>query len=170
MKKKICIMLLICILFSCLLTSQKSFAKYVILDKKQMNVYFDKTPPTITITNPNGDKESYDKTKDEVIKKTENITVDTDDNVKIDHNEVRYNPTEKDFEGKEPVEFENGKEFEDEGYYEITAVDTSGNKTVIVILIDRSAPEVTVKFYKKGQVSISRNYNETLTGGVALCC
>ena len=169
MKKKICIMTIFCVLFTYMIT-QSCFAKYIMSSQKQMNVYIDKTPPTITITTPNGDNETYDKTKDDVIKKTENVTVDTDDNVKIDHNEVRYNPTEKDFEGKEPVQFENGKEFEDEGYYEIKAVDTSGNETVIVILIDKSAPEVFVRFYKKGQVSTSRNYNETLTGGVALCC
>ena len=65
-------MLLICILFSCLLTTQKTFAKYIMSDKKQMSVYIDKTPPTITIKTPNGDNETYDKTKDDVlVRKTE---------------------------------------------------------------------------------------------------
>lgn len=169
MKKKICIMTIFCVLFTYMIT-QSCFAKYIMSSQKQMNVYIDKTPPTITITTPTGDDETFDKTKDDVIKKTENVTVDTDDNIKIDHNEVRYNPTEKDFEGKEPIEFENGKEFEDEGYYEITAIDTSGNKTVIIILIDKSAPDIFVKFYKKGSVSLNTSYEKTWTGGVDLCC
>ena len=162
-------MTIFCVLFTCMIT-QSCFAKYIMSSQKQMSVYIDKTPPTITITTPSGDKEVYDKTKDDVIKKTEDVTVDTDDNIKIDHNEIRYNPTEKDFDGKEPTEFENRKKLEDEGYYEIKAVDTSGNTTTIIILLDKSAPEVTVKFYKKGEVSLNSNYNNLLLGGVDLCC
>ena len=40
-----------------------------------------------------------------------------------------------------------------DGYYKIVSYDTSNNKTEILVLIDNTPPDITVKFYKKGQVT-----------------
>lgn len=163
MNKKICIAIFVCILLTGILTMRMTFAKYVIEDKKQMSVYIDKTPPIINVTS--GEKqESFPKTQTEVIKKTDNVMLDTSDNIQIDHNEIYYNPTDNNFDGKTPENFDNEKELTNEGYYKVVAEDTSGNQTEIIILIDKSAPEVTVQFYKKNQVGILEK-----NGGVSLC-
>lgn len=135
-----------------------------------MNVYIDKTPPVIDLIN-NGKTEKFPQTQPDIIKRTEDTKIDTSDNIKIDHNEIRYNPSENKFDDKEPVNFDNGKTITDEGFYEITAIDTSGNTTKIVVLIDKSVPEVTVKFHKKNEISNleSKNTNDVFRNGGALC-
>lgn len=166
MKKKISIVMILFILFSSILI-QNCFAKYIMSSQKQMSVYIDKTPPIIDITS-DGNKESFSTSTTDIVKKTNDITIDTSDNIKIDHNEIYYNPTENNFNDKTPTNFENGKKITDEGYYKIIAVDTSGNKTEIIILLDKSAPSVTVQFYKKGAVSMISSNKNMLVGGVKL--
>ncbi len=156
MRKKIYIIMLLC-LFFCVMITQYSFAKYVMSGQKQLSIYIDKTPPVITVTNKDGTKESFPKTQSDVVKRTDDVTLDTSDNIKIDHNEIYYNPTENNFDGKTPTNFDDGKKLTDEGYYKIVAVDTSGNKTEIIILLDKSAPNVTVQFYKKGEIGLSND-------------
>lgn len=152
MRKRIFIVAIFCmILLSGL--CQKTYAKYILNGNLDMNVYIDKTPPVINITDKDGTKDSFPKTQDDVVKRKDDVTIDTKDNIEIDHNEIRYNPTENNFDDKTPENFDDGKKLDKEGYYEITAIDTSGNKTVIVILIDKSAPNVVVKYYKKNQIS-----------------
>ena len=91
MRKRICILLLACILFSCVLV-QNCYAKYVMADSKQMSVYIDKTPPIIELVNGNN-KEEFSKTDTNIIKRTEDTTINTSDNIKIERNEIYYNPT-----------------------------------------------------------------------------
>lgn len=154
-KKRIYIIAILCLVFS-LFAIQKSYAKYVINGNLQMSVYIDKTPPIINLTS-GGKKESYTKTQIDLIKKADDVTLDTSDNIKIDYNEIYYNPAENNFDEKTPTNFENEKELTDEGYYKVVAVDTSGNKTEIVVLIDKTPPDVIVKYYKKGQISLVNN-------------
>lgn len=135
---------------------QNCYAKYVMADSKQMSVYIDKTPPVIELVN-GSDKQEFSRTDTNIEKRTEGTIINTSDNIEIERNEIYYNPTENNFDGKTPTNFDNGKEIKDEGYYKIVAVDTSGNKTEIVILIDKSAPEITVKYYKKGEISLIKN-------------
>lgn len=149
MKKKLYIIIIFCLLFGALL-SQKSFAKYILQDNLEMSVYIDKTPPTINVIT-NGKKESFNKTPTDIIKRTKDITVNTNDNIKIKTNEYYYNPTKPSFDGIPSNNFEGDKIITDEGYYKIVATDTSGNKTEITILLDKSAPDVVVKYYKKGE-------------------
>ena len=125
-------------------------------DSKQMSVYIDKTPPVIELVNGNN-KEEFSKTDTNIIKRTEDTKINTSDNIKIERNEIYYNPTNNNFDGRTPTNFENGKEIKDEGYYKIVAVDTSGNKTEIIILLDKSAPDVTVRYFKKGEISLVKN-------------
>lgn len=169
MNKKIYIITIFC-LFLGIFLSQKCYAKYVLGGNLDMNVYIDKTPPVIDLIN-NGKTEKFPQTQPDIIKRTEDTKIDTSDNIKIDHNEIRYNPSENKFDDKEPVNFDNGKTITDEGFYEITAIDTSGNTTKIVVLIDKSVPEVTVKFHKKNEISNleSKNTNDVFRNGGALC-
>ena len=169
MKKRIFLIAILLIIFGVLL-SQKTYAKYVLSDSLSMKVYIDKTPPIISVTS-DGKKEDFDKSQTDLVKRTNDVTIDTTDNIKIDYNEVYYNPTTNNFDGKTPTRFDNGKQLTDEGYYKVVAVDTSGNKTEIIILLDKSAPNVTVKFYKKGEVSsLNRSVLDiTRNGGANLC-
>ena len=128
-------------------------------DSKQMSVYIDKTPPIIELVNGNN-KEEFSKTDTNIIKRTEDTTINTSDNIKIERSEIYYNPTNNNFDGRTPTNFENGKEIKDEGYYKVVAVDTSGNKTEIIILLDKSAPDVTVRYFKKGEISLVKNILE----------
>lgn len=150
MKNKISLICLF-LLLACLIFSQYSFAKYVINETSNLEVYIDKTPPIINIKTENSE-ENYTKTDlDTIIQKNSEITVSSSDNVKVDYNEYQYNSTTKDFSTSEPTKFDNGTTFTEDGYYKITSVDTSGNKTEIVILIDKTPPDVEVNYFKKGE-------------------
>lgn len=143
------IIILFCLLFLSMVT-QESYAKYVMSSKLQMNVYIDKTPPVIDVTS-NETKESFPKTQTNLIKKTNNVKLNVTDNIKLDYTDLYFNPSENNFNGKTPTKFESEKELTEEGYYKIIAVDTSGNSTQIVILIDKTPPTVTYRYFKKGE-------------------
>ncbi len=163
MRKKLYITIIFCLLFGTLL-SQNSFAKYVIQDTLQMSVYIDKTPPTINVIT-NGETESFTKNQTDIVKRMQDITVNTDDNIKIKTNKCYYNPTQPNFEGLESDNFEGDKKIADEGYYKIVATDTSENMTEIIILIDKTPPDVTVKFYKKSEEPKVSNSKQVLVAG-----
>lgn len=165
MRKRVLMIILLCIMFAILLC-QNTYAKYVMSGTLSMEVYIDKTPPIIDVTNKNGQTESYTRTTTDLIKKTDDVTLDTRDNVKIDYNEYYYNPSNNNFDGKTPTRFNNGKKLTDEGYYKVVAVDTSGNKTEIIILIDKTPPDVTVKFYKKAKIGLLTQGTIFQNGGV----
>lgn len=148
-KKKFYLIAILFFMFSLIIT-QKSYAKYVLDGNLQMSVYIDKTPPVIDLTN-NGTKETYNQTQTDLIKKSSDIVIDTSDNIKIAYNEFYYNPTANNFDGKTPTRFNNGRTFTEDGFYKIVAVDSSGNRTEIVFLIDKTPPDITYKFFKKGQ-------------------
>lgn len=152
MKNKI-IFIIILILFVSIAFSSLSFAKYTMDKELSMQVYIDKTPPTITIKS-NDNNGTY-KTTDlnNVIENNCEITVTTNDNIMVKQNEYVYNPTTKNFNNITPTKFESGKVLKDDGYYKITSIDTSGNKTEIIALIDKTPPNVNVQFYKKGAIS-----------------
>ena len=158
MKKRIYITILFCLLFG-MIISQKSFAKYIMQDTLQMSVYIDKTPPVINVVT-NGEKESFSKTQTDIVKRTNDIIVNTNDNIKIKTNECYYNPLKPEFDGLDSNNFEGDKVITDEGYYKIIATDTSGNKTEIIILLDKSAPNITVRYFKKGEETAKLNTTE----------
>lgn len=150
--KKITILSLVLIAFL-LLFSQTTYAKYSMNSDIGLQVYIDKTPPTINIKSDTMD-ENYSKSDlENIIKENKQIIITTSDNIKIDYNEYYYNATNKDFTNIQAKRFESGTSFSDDGYYKFVAVDTSGNKTEIVVLIDKTPPDVEVKFYKKGEVA-----------------
>lgn len=151
MRSKIKVIGVFIILFL-LIFSQYCFAKYVIVENKKLDVYIDKTPPVINLKAENRD-ENYSKTDlDKVINESKQITISTSDNIKIAYNEYVYNPNAKDFNNLENVKFDSGTVFENDGYYKVSAVDTSGNKTEIIFMIDKTSPDVQVKYFKKGEV------------------
>lgn len=161
MKNKI-IVISIFVLFLGIMCSSVCFAKYKLGQELSMQVYIDKTPPSITIKS-NDNNGTYTKTDlNNVIENNCEITVTTKDNIMIKQNEYIYNPTIKDFNNITPKKFESGKTLTEDGYYKITSIDTSGNKTEIVILIDKTPPKVDVHFYKKGTVSKA---NTQIIGG-----
>ena len=129
----------------------------------EYTVVIDKTPPVISVKPDGESKTDYPNTTNDVIKSSKNITLSTSDNFEIDYNEYWYNPNSNSFNG-EGTRFDNGKKLEDDGYYKITAHDTFGNTTTIIILIDKTPPEVTVKYYKKNQISLL-NTNDNLLYG-----
>lgn len=157
MKKKKYIIAIISLVFIAFF-SQRNYAKYIMGDKLEMGVYIDKTPPIIEVIT-NGEKETFPTSNlENVIKRTSDVIINTTDNIAIKENEYYYNPSNKDFNGVSSNKFENNKQLIDEGYYKIVATDTSGNRTEIVILLDKSAPEIHVQYFKKGEArSMLRN-------------
>ncbi len=149
MNKKIFIIAILFLVLGMMLT-QRNYAKYTMDGKLAMNVYIDKTPPIINITT-NGETEKFEKTQTDIVKRTEDVTIDTSDNIKIKNNEYSYNPSDSNFDNLESNTFENGEKLTEEGYYKIKAEDTSGNVTEIIILLDKSAPVVKVQYFKKGE-------------------
>lgn len=131
--------------------SQKCFGKYSLQDTLNVSIYLDRTPPVIDVVNKEK-TESFAQTQTEIIKKTEDFSINTSDNVEIKENEFYYHPSEANFDETEAQEFENGCEFTEDGFYEVVATDTSGNTTKIIILLDKSAPDVLVQYFKKGEV------------------
>lgn len=131
--------------------SQKCFGKYSLQDTLNVSVYLDRTPPVIDVVNKEK-TESFAQTQTEIIKKTEDFSINTSDNVEIKENEFYYHPSEANFAETEAQKFENGCEFTEDGFYEIVATDTSGNTTKIIILLDKSEPDVLVQYFKKGEV------------------
>lgn len=133
------------------LFTENSFAKYTMSKSSSLDVYIDKTPPTINIVSKDVN-ETY-KSSDllNVIKNNSEVTINTSDNIKIKNNEYCYNPTENNFNNISPSEFKSGNTFTEDGYYKIIATDTSNNKTEIIVLIDKTPPEVKVEYYKKGE-------------------
>lgn len=127
-----------------------STAKYITQESFNVAFSFDKTSPIIYLESGET-RECFEKTLTEQIDKTENIIINTTDNVEIKSNQYYFNPSLLQFDCIEPKQFENEQEFTEEGYYKIVATDTSGNTTQIVIRIDKSPPEIKVQYFKKGQ-------------------
>ncbi len=151
MSKKIIISLIASLAILLGFVQYNSYAKYILSDAIGMSVYIDKTAPIIQIES-NHNNGSYDKTNiNDIIKNNCEITVKTTDNIKIKENKYIYNPKSKDFNNIPAQKFETGKKFTDDGYYKISAIDTSGNTTEIVVLIDKTAPTVNVQYFKKGE-------------------
>lgn len=150
MKKKFYFVILLFLLFS-IYFSEISFAKYIFQNTLQLWIYIDKTPPTIFLKN-NGIEESYQNMPNDIIKKNSSVTVKTTDNIGIERNYFYYNSLDSNFLGIVSTEFEDEITLVEEGYYKIVAVDTSGNTTEIIFLIDTSAPVVNVTYYKKNEI------------------
>lgn len=129
------------------------FAKYVMQDTLAIGIYLDKTPPIIDVMS-DGTTESFQNFANDIVKKKQDVIIHTSDNVQIKQNLYQYHPSRPNFDEVERQEFENGKVFSEEGYYKIMAIDTSGNQTEIVVLLDKSAPEILVQYFKKGQASL----------------
>lgn len=129
------------------------FAKYVMQDTLAIGIYLDKTPPIIDVMS-DGTTESFQNFANDIVKKKQEVIIHTSDNVQIKQNLYQYHPSRPNFDEVERQEFENGKVFSEEGYYKIMAIDTSGNQTEIVVLLDKYAPEILVQYFKKGQASL----------------
>ncbi len=153
MRRKIIVSLIIILAILLGLLQYSAYAKYIMNDVVSMDVYIDKTAPIIQIES-NHNNGSYDKTNlEDVIKNNCEVTVKTTDNIKIKESKYIYNPKSNDFNNIPAQKFETGKELVEDGYYKISAIDTSGNKTEIIVLIDKTAPTVNVQFFKKGEVA-----------------
>lgn len=145
--------------------TQVAFAKYTLSDSTSLEVYIDKTAPVINLVTKDKNETFSKSNLDDVEKNNSEVTINTSDNIKVEKNEYYYNPSENNFDNKEPSPFDSGKEFIDDGYYKIVTTDTSGNKTEIVILIDKTPPDVEVKFYKKGEESKIATMQTVLSTG-----
>lgn len=129
----------------------------------EYTVAIDKVSPVISVKPDGKETENYPNTTNDVVNESTDITLTTDDNFSIDYNEYWYNPSSNSFSG-DGTKFENGEKLTDDGYYKITAHDTFGNTTTIIILLDKTPPEVTVTFRKKADISLI-NINDILRNG-----
>ena len=163
--KKIVILNVILLMFLLFFT-QPTFAKYTMNETLGLEVYIDKTPPTINLKSDNLNNNYNKSDLNNVIKDNKEITINTSDNIKIDYNEYYYNSTKNDFNNIVANRFESGTKISNDGYYKIITVDTSGNKTEIIVLIDKTPPEVNVKFYKKGEVAQVTEMSSRTIGGI----
>lgn len=153
MSKKIIVSLVVTFAILLSILQYSAYAKYVMNGAINMDVYIDKTAPVIQIES-NHNNGSYDKTNlKDVIKNNCEITVKTTDNIQIKENKYIYNPKSNDFNNIPAQSFETGKKLTEDGYYKISAIDTSGNTTEIVVLIDKTASTVKVQYFKKGSVA-----------------
>lgn len=158
MKKK---MVIFCLVFLILFVS-KSFAKYKIQDTLMIPIAIDKTLPIVDVI-CNETKETFAESKiDDSVKKNNDITIETRDNTKVESNEYYFNPSEPNFEGLNSTDFESGDTFTEEGYYKIVVTDASRNKIEIVILLDKTAPDILVEYFKMENASAFFNQNETI--------
>lgn len=148
-----------------MLFAQVAFAKYTLSDNTSLEVYIDKTPPIINLVGKDKNETFTTSNLTDVVKNNSEVTINTSDNIKIDKNEYYYNPTENKFDNSPANEFDSGKEFAEDGYYKIVTTDTSENKTEIIILIDKTAPDVKVEFYKKGEEPKIANSKKLLFAG-----
>lgn len=119
----------------------------------EYTIVVDKTPPIIDLTTTENGKESFSASSTNVIKESGDIRIDTSDNFEIDYNEIWYNSSSNSFSG-DSKRIENGEILNKEGYYKIIAHDTFGNTTSIIILLDKTPPEVKVTFHKKSELSV----------------
>ena len=131
--------------------SKMSFAKYIFQNTLQLGVYIDKTPPIIFLKN-NEIEERYQTMPNDIIIKKSDVIIRASDNVAIERNYYYYNSINSDFSGISSTEFDDEITFSEEGYYKIISVDTSGNTSEIILLIDTSPPTVTVRYYKKDEI------------------
>lgn len=140
----------------------------------EYKIIMDKVAPVISVEADNKEKENYSSTMVDIVKENSDITLNTSDNFAIDYNEFWFNSSSNSFSGNS-TRFDNGKKLTDEGYYKIVAHDIFGNTTTIIVLLDKTPPEVTVKYYKKNQISMLTkecinnlfyNVNSLMNGGV----
>lgn len=157
--KKIVIFNILFLMFM-LFFIQPTYAKYKMDEILGLEVYIDKTPPIINLKSDNLNNNYNKSDLSNVIKDSKEITINTSDNIKINYNEYYYNSNKNDFNDVVANRFESGAKLINDGYYKIATYDTSGNKTEIVVLIDKTSPDVNVMFYKKGQV-IQANGTDT---------
>lgn len=149
MNKKMCIIAIICFVII-IFIHEKSYAKYIVNEILQMEIYIDKTSPIIYLESENIN-DVFSETDTNLIKLSNYIKISTTDNVEIKSNQYFYNSKECDFENKEPTQFFDNEIFLEDGYYKFVAIDSSNNKTEIVILIDKSEPDIKINYYKKGE-------------------
>jgi len=159
LKRKICVIAIISFIFWNLFV-QTSLAKYITEYVTFVEVYVDKVAPIINVI-CDGQKESFcgsDIT--ELIKRNNDIKIEIVDDTKIRCSQYYYNNESCNFEGVSGCDFESGKTFSDEGYYKIIAIDSFKNKTEIVILLDKTAPEINIEYFKKGkaEAKLKNNY------------
>lgn len=145
--------------------TQVAFAKYTLSESSSLEVYIDKTPPVINLIGKDKNETYKESNLTDVVLNNSEVTINTSDNIKVEKNEYCYNPTENNFDNKESSPFDTGKEFTEDGFYKITTIDTSGNKTEIIFLIDKTPPDVTVEFYKKGEEPKLSSSKQVLTAG-----
>lgn len=106
----------------------------------------DTVSPTIDIL-CNNQKETYSTTNlTDIIKKSSDIIVETRDNINVRSSQYFYNPSNSNFDNLESINFESGATFSEEGYYKFVVIDNCRNKTEIVVLIDKTAPDVYVEY------------------------
>ena len=133
----------------------------------EYNIVIDKTSPIISLKPDEKEKEEYPNTTSDVIKQTTDFSISTNDNFEIDYNEYWYNPSSNTF-SENSTRFDDGKMTE-EGYYKFMAHDTFGNTTTIVVLLDKTPPELTVKFYKKTEIGMVDDSKSDLFRNGGIC-
>jgi len=144
--KKYIITLIILLSFVFLFVDE-ALGKYSISDtktafniKKLMN---DDIKPTININSVNIVDDKYFT--------FENVKIDYFDNIKVKDAKYWYNEKNENFMGS-GENFESGEYFINEGYYKIVVTDLFGNINTSIVILDKTPPNVTVNFYKKGEV------------------
>ena len=155
MKKRVYIVTIFCAILI-LMWGPESFAKYVLQDKLDLHIYIDKTPPQIELVCEGKTESFLSSNVEDTQKRSCNVGIVTSDNVEIEKNEYYFNTVGPNFGGMISKEFTSGQVFSEEGFYKIVASDISGNKTEIIVLIDKSAPEVTLKYFKKSEEIATR--------------
>lgn len=129
-----------------------TYAKYVIKTETPMKVTIsvDKKGPTVQAKDINSTSISNNGTA------TEKITISYSDNLSgIKSVTYKYNSSQKNFSNIQTKTLKNNTTFIDKGWYEITAIDNVGNKTVMYIYVDWAVARINQVYYRKLEYAIN---------------
>lgn len=152
MTQNIKILALIYVLAMMTFCIKPTYAKYVIKTETPMKVTIsvDKQGPTVQVKDINNSSISNNGTA------TEKITISYSDNLSgIQSVTYKYNASQKNFTSVQAKTLNNNSTFTDKGWYEITATDKAGNKTVMYIYVDWAVARINQVYYKKLEYAIN---------------
>ena len=156
------LLILFCILCGII---HKTKSKYFVSDSKTAfhinSLISDTIKPTIIVKKTNNIEKVLN--DDEYFSDTD-IELNYYDNTKINKAEYWYNEKNKNFNGNGSVLSLNTK-FTKEGWYKIVVTDIFNNTNQSVILIDKTPPNVTVKYYKKNKIGILKTPKQIIMNG-----
>lgn len=152
MMRNIKTLVMIYVLMILVFCIKPTFAKYVIKSEVPMKVTIsiDKQGPTVEVKDINNTSISNNGTA------TEKITISYNDDLSgIQSVTYKYNSSQKNFTNIQAKTLANSTTFTQKGWYEITAIDKVGNKTVMYIYVDWAVARINQIYYRKLEYAIN---------------